>query len=206
MINRSTIIDRLKYLLKIPDATKVIDHLEIVARSRETLADTIEPYRWGDEQLTEFVNDGVSELKNMRADVERMVSVPHSFTSALSNYTVYRAFAIDNDAQNNNGAISDKYMNLFREQSSAINYFFTDEQLTGFINETIDVLISRRPELRISDTGTLKSNIESDGNYDLPAKFGDCIAHGAAGRAAYHAKNDQAQYFFEQFNGALQTI
>ena len=191
MINRNAIIDKLKYLLKIPDATKFINIPEIVSRAREILADTVEPYRWGDDQLTEFVNDGVSELKNMRADVERMASVPHPFTSALSNYTVYRAFAIDNDAQNNNGAISDKYMNLFREQSAAVNYFFSEEQLTGFINETIDILISRRPELRIDNNGNLKSNIESGENYDLPAKFGDCIAHGAAGRAAYDAEAEE---------------
>lgn len=139
MIARNTIIEKLKYLLKVPDTADSINPAEIVLRAREILADTITPYRWSDNQLTSFVNDGVSELKNLRADVENMVNIPHHFTSALANYTVYRAFALDNDAQNNNGAISDKYMNLFREQSAAVKYFFTDEQLTDFIQEAVNL-------------------------------------------------------------------
>lgn len=206
MIQRSTVIDKLNYLLKIPDATRSIEPGEIVLRAREILADTIVPYRWGDEQLSEFVNDGVSEIKNLRADVERMTSVPHPFTSALSNYVVYRAFSIDNDAQNNNGAISDKYMNLFREQAAAIKYFFTEDDLTEFIDEAVNLIIARRPELRIAENGTLKTAIIVNSEYDLPERFTDVIVSGAAAKAAAHSKNEMAQYFSEQFTGALQTI
>ena len=206
MIQRSTIIDKLNYLLKIPDATRSIEPGEIVLRAREILADTIVPYRWSDEQLSEFVNDGVSEIKNLRADVERMTSVPHPFTSALSNYVVYRAFSIDNDAQNNNGAISDKYMNLFREQAAAIKYFFTEDDLTEFIDEAVNLIIARRPELRIAENGTLKTAIIVNSEYDLPERFTDIIVAGAAAKAAAHSKNEMAQYFSDQFSGALQTI
>lgn len=206
MIQRSTIVDKLKYLLKIPDATRNIEPGEIVLRAREILADTIVPYRWGDEQLSEFINDGVSEIKNLRADVERMTAIPHSFTSALSNYAVYRAFSIDNDAQNNNGAISDKYMNLFREQASAIKYFFTEEDLTEFIAEAVNLIIARRPELRIAADGSLKTEIIVNEDYDLPERFTDVIVDGAGAKAAAHSKNEMAQYYSDKFAQGLQTI
>ena len=206
MILRNTAIDKLKYLLKIPSALKSIDHAEIVLRAREILADTITPYRWSDEQLTDFADDGVSEIKTLRADVDLLTDVPCQFTSALSNYVVYRAFALDNDAQNNNGAISDKYLNIFREQSDAVKYFFTDEKLNEFADDAVDVIISRRPELRLAADGTLKNSIVTDTGYDLPERFTDVIVSGAAASAAAHAKNEMAQYFSEQFTGALQSI
>lgn len=206
MINRSAIIDKAKFLLKIPSGVESINAAEIITRARENLADTIEPYRWSDEQLTGFVDAGIAELKNMRSDVERMESTPDAFTSALANYTVYRSLAIDNDAQNNNGALSDKYMALFRDQANAVQYFFTDEHLSQFADDTVDIVIARRPELRINADGSLKPSVTSAESFDLPTRYTDLIAHGTAARAAIHAKNEQAQYFFEQFNGALQLI
>lgn len=206
MILRNTVIDKLKYLLKIPSASKSIDHSEIAQRAREILADTVTPYRWSDEQLADFANDGVSEIKTLRADVELMTDVPYQFTSAISNYVVYRAFALDNDAQNNNGAISDKYLNIFREQSAVVKYFFTNEKLAEFADDAVDLIISRRPELRIAADGTLKTSIIADSAYDLPERFTDVIVSGAAASAAAHSKNEMAQYFSEQFTGALQTI
>lgn len=206
MILRNTVIDKLKYLLKIPSADQSIDHAEIAQRAREILADTVTPYRWSDEQLADFANDGVSEIKTLRADVDLMTDVPYQFTSAISNYVVYRAFALDNDAQNNNGAISDKYLNIFREQSAVVKYFFTNEKLAEFADDAVDIIISRRPELRIADDGTLKTSIITNSEYDLPERFTDVIVSGAAASAAAHSKNEMAQYFSEQFTGALQTI
>lgn len=206
MIQRNAVIERLKYLLKVPVAINRINNSTVASRARETLADTIEPYRWSDKQLATFVDDGISELKGIRSDVERLGYAPDAFTSPVANYTVYRALAVDNDAQNNNGTLSDKYLAIFREQAAGMPYYFSDEQLAEFADKSVTLIISRRPELRISANGTIKDITADDNYYDLPERFFQAVVDGAASFAAAHSKNEQSQYFFEQFNGALQTI
>lgn len=206
MIIQSTVIGRLQYLLKVPQQSNLLDVTEVCSRARENLADTVTPYRWSAEQLAEFVSDGAAELKTIRSDVALLDNIPDAFSSALANYTVYRALALDNDAQNNNGALSDKYLNLFISQASAVPFFFTDEQLEKFADETVTDLIAKRPELRLSAGEALKENIKVTDGWDLPERFADAVTFGAAGRAALHSRNDTANYFFEQYNGALKTI
>jgi hypothetical protein len=206
MIIQSTVIDRLQYLLKVPQQSHLLDVAEVCSRARENLADTVTPYRWSAEQLAEFVSDGAAELKTMRSDVALLDNIPDAFSSALANYTVYRALALDNDAQNNNGALSDKYLNLFISQANSVPFFFTAEQLEKFADETVTDLIAKRPELRLSAGETLKENIKVTDGWDLPERFADAVIFGAAGRAALHSRNDTANYFFEQYNGALRTI
>jgi hypothetical protein len=142
----------------------------------------------------------------MRSDVALLDNVPASFEPAVTNYCVYRALALDNDAQNNNGALSDKYLNLFISQTKAVPYFFTEEQLGIFADDTVTDIISKRPELRISADGTIKENIKTADGWDLPDRFIDAVVSGAAGRAAAHSRDDSANYFFDQYNGALRTI
>lgn len=210
MIQRDTLVNKLKFILKIPDSiTKAVAEV-ITARARETLADTVEPFRWSQEQLNSFVASGISDLKNIRSDVEELGYAPDAFTSALANYTVYRALALDNDAQNNNGALSDKFFTLFKQQSEEVKYFFTDSQLEDFSDQSTIDLVSLRPELRISGDGTLKAQIKTTSenmvSYDIPERFTDAIAFGAAFIAAVHSKNDNANYFREQFQGALKIV
>ena len=206
MIIQSTVIGRLQYLLKVPQQSNLLDVAEVSSRARENLADTVTPYRWSAEQLAEFVSDGAEELKTMRSDVALLDNIPDAFSSAIANYTVYRALALDNDAQNNNGALSDKYLNLFISQANAVPFFFTAEQLEKFSDETVTDLIAKRPELRISAGETLKEKIKVTDGWDLPERFADAVIFGAAGRAALHSRNDAANYFFEQYNGALKAI
>lgn len=212
MIFQSAVIDKLQYLLKTPSADSSLSVTTVYSRARENLADTVAPYRWTDEQLAEFVNGGTAELKNLRSDVAKLDTVPGQFESALANYCVYRALALDNDAQNNNGALSDKYFNLFISQANAVPFFFTDAQLGQFADETVLDLTSKRTDLRISADETLKSTIKIDDadpamvKYDLPERYLDTVVFGAAGRAAVHSKNDTANYFFEQYNNSLRTI
>jgi hypothetical protein len=210
MIQRDTLVNKLKFILKIPDSiTKAVAEV-ITARARETLADTVEPFRWSQEQLNSFVASGISDLKNIRSDVEELGYAPDAFTSALANYTVYRALALDNDAQNNNGALSDKFFALFKQQSEEVKFFFTDSQLEDFSDQSAIDLVSLRPELRIAGDGTLKAQIKTTSenmvSYDIPERFTDAIAFGAAFIAAVHSKNDTANYFREQFQGALQIV
>ena len=205
MISVDTATGRLQYLLKVPPADRLLDVEAVYSRARENLADTVAPYRWTDEQLAEFVDGGITELTTMRSDIARMDDVPENFTAALANYTTYRALALDNDAQNNNGALSDKYLNLFISQTNAVPYFFTKEQFEKFIEETVTDLIAKRPELRISADNHLKEIFTITGDYDVPERFTDTIVFGAAGRAAVHSKNDSANYFFEQYNSGVKT-
>jgi hypothetical protein len=190
----------------VPQQSHLLDVTEVSSRARENLADTVTPYRWSAEQLAEFVSDGAEELKTIRSDVALLDNIPDAFSSALANYTVYRALALDNDAQNNNGALSDKYLNLFISQANSVPFFFTAEQLEKFADETVTDLIAKRPELRLSAGETLKENIKVTDGWDLPERFADAVIFGAAGRAALHSRNDTANYFFEQYNGALRTI
>lgn len=210
MIFQSAVIDKLQYLLKIPSADSSLSVTNVYSRARENLADTVAPYRWTDEQLAEFVNGGTAELKNLRSDVAKLNAVPGQFESALANYCVYRALALDNDAQNNNGALSDKYFNLFVSQTNAVPFIFTDAQLGQYADETVLDLVSKRTDLRIDAEENLKEHIKLDDTeiirYDLPERYTDTIVFGAAGRAAVHSKNDSANYFFEQYNNSLRTI
>lgn len=210
MIIRSAIVEKLHFTLKTLSPTTSITPTDVISRSRETLADTVAPYRWSDNQLEEFLDDGVTDLRTFRSDVTELANIPEAFASALANYVVSRAFALDNDAQNNNGQLSDKYLALFMSQAAAVPFYFTDEQLGQYADETVLDLVSKRPELRIDADGALKEKIrtvnEDSIEYDLPERFTDGIVFGAAGRAAVHAKNDAASYFFEQYNGAVKTI
>jgi hypothetical protein len=207
MIEQSAILRKLHFTLKIiPDQTAAIDMDDVITRARETLADTVAPFRWGAEQLAEFAEGGSAELKILRSDAARMNIVHEAFTTAIANYIVYRALALDNDAQNNNGALSDKYYTLFASAASSVPYFFSESELEQFVSETITDLIAKRTDLRISDDGELKTSIISSSAYDLPERFEDTIVYGAAGRAAIHAKNDAASYFFEQYNAGVTNL
>jgi hypothetical protein len=210
MISQNTVTDKLQYLLKVPFSYSLLSEEKVISHARETLADSVTPYRWEDTQLEEFVSDGIRELKVLRSDLRESDNehIPDAFESAIANYTVYRALALDNDAQNNNGALSDKYFNLFNAQAAAVPFLFTVDELEKFTQEAVTDLIARRPELRITADNTLKENIYLDGTgrYDLPERFADAICFFAAYRAAVHSKNEIANYFLEQYQGALNTI
>ena len=216
IISQNTVTGRLQFLLKVPATISYLSSSNVISRARENLADTVTPYRWSVEQLAEFVSDGIRELKTLRSDLKDRTdsnipdatdsNIPDCFESAIANYTVYRALALDNDAQNNNGALSDKYFGLFNSQAAAVPYIFTDVELQKFTQEAVTDLIARRPELRITADNTLKENINVSGGYDLPERFTDAICFFAAYRAAIHSKNEIANYFLEQYQGALNTI
>lgn len=208
MISQNTVTDKLQYLLKVPFSYSLLSEEKVISHARESLADTKTPYRWSDEQLAEFVSDGIRELKVLRSDLReyKNTEIPDCFESALANYVVCRALALDNDAQNNNGALSDKYFNLFNAQAAAVPFLFTVDELEEFTKEAVTDLISRRPELRIKADNTLKEDINVSGGYDLPERFTDAICFFAAYRAAIHSKNEIANYFLEQYQGALNTI
>jgi hypothetical protein len=210
MISQKTVTDKLQYLLKVPFSYSLLSEEKVISHARETLADTKTPYRWANTQLAEFVSDGIRELKVLRSDLRESDNehIPDCFESAIANYTVYRALALDNDAQNNNGALSDKYFGLFNSQAAAVPFLFTVDELEKFTQEAVTDLIARRPELRITADNTLKENIYLDGTgqYDLPERFADAICFFAAHRAAVHSKNELANYFLEQYQGALTAI
>jgi hypothetical protein len=208
MISQNTVTDKLQYLLKVPFSYSLLSEEKVISHARETLADTVTPYRWSGTQLEEFVGDGIRELKVLRSDLREYdnTEIPDCFESAIANYVVCRALALDNDAQNNNGALSDKYFNLFNAQAAAVPFLFTVKELEQFTKEAVTDLISRRPELRIKADNTLKENINVSGGYDLPDRFTDAICFFAAHRAAVHSKNELANYFLEQYQGALTAI
>lgn len=207
MIDRNTVVDKIKYLLKVPSDTAAINSESTIKRAREILADTIEPYRWSDEQLTEYFNDGISEIRNLRSDMTEYDQIPDAFQAANANYIVYRALAIDNDAQNNNGALSDKFLSLFTSQINSVKYFFTDTQIFKYADTAADYLIAGRSDLRINNDGTLKKNIITQEGYDFPDRFIDAIAYYAAFCGAVHAnEHDRAEYFISQYKGAVSTL
>jgi hypothetical protein len=210
MISQNTVTDKLQYLLKVPFSISLLSEEKVISHARESLSDTVTPYRWEDTLLEEFVSDGIRELKVLRSDLREYdnTEIPDAFESAIANYTVYRALALDNDAQNNNGALSDKYFGLFNSQAAAVPFLFTVDELEKFTQEAVTDLIARRPELRITADNTLKENIYLDGTgqYDLPERFADAICFFAAYRAAVHSKNELANYFLEQYQGALTAI
>jgi hypothetical protein len=210
MINQSAAIGKLHFILKTPVSTPPADTKEITSRARENLADTVPPFRWSQEQLAEFVGGGMAELRNMRSDLKEIEDVPEIFSPALANYVTYRALALDNDAQNNNGALSDKYFSLFISQVSAIPYIFTDERLGKYLDTAASLLVSLRPDLRIGDGGKIKENIRIAGDdgkvsYDLPERFADVIIYSAAADASQQGASDMANYFSDKFQGAWRT-
>lgn len=210
MIDRNTIVEQVKFLLKSPVDSTELKTENVVSRAREILADTIEPYRWSNEQLEKFAGDGVLELRKIRSDVDNSGTVTTLFLSALANYCVYRALALDNDAQNNNGALSDKFFNAFVSLANSAPYKFDAEKLGSFANKALDELIAKRSDLRIAENGEVKSSvivsIDKRPFFDIPDRFADAVAHLAAYYAALHSKNDAAQYFLEQFQEAVSAL
>jgi hypothetical protein len=208
MIDRNTVVEKIKYLLKVPAVSEAIDRSKTVLRARELLADTIEPYRWSDAQLTEYFNDGISEIKNMRSDMDGWSGdIPDAFQSANVNYIVYRALALDNDAQNNNGALSDKFFTIFSSQVNAIKYFFTDLQISKYADDAAAYLVSSRSDLRLNSDGTLKKDVITNERYDFPDRFIDALAYYAAFCGAIHANMDKdAEYMINQYKGAVSTL
>lgn len=207
MIPLSTLAAHVRELLKAPDEYPAIVPASAIARARELLADTIAPYRWSDSQLIGYSDDGLTELAKIRSDVAES-GASTAYTAALANYITYRALALDNDAQNNNGALSDKFFNLFTSLSAATPYYFTDAQLTAYLKEAARQLAALRPELRLDDEGTVMNDLyieataTTPAGFSVPDRFGDALAFFAAYRGAVHSKNDLANYFVEQFNSA----
>jgi hypothetical protein len=211
MINQSAAIDKLLFILKVPSADTPIDTDKVITHARENLADTVAPFRWSQEQLAEFVNGGLTELRVMRSDVASMPDVPEQFTSPIANYVVCRALALDNDAQNNNGALSDKYYTFFAQQAAAVQYFFTREKLGKYLDDAVTELTSVRPDLRIADDGSLKETIRQQDQggsvrYDLPEKFLDVIVCHAAYNACQQSSNSDVNFYLDKFQGAWKTI
>lgn len=208
MIQKTTVIAKVKYLLKVPETDSALDTSNTISRAREILADTIAPYRWSDEQLSNYLNDGISEIKNMRSDMDGWSGdIPDAFQSANVNYIVYRALALDNDAQNNNGALSDKFFAIFSSQVNAIKYFFTDLQISRYADDAAVYLVSSRSDLRLNSDGTLKKDIITNERYDFPDRFIDALAYYAAFCGAIHANMDKdAEYMINQYKGAVSTL
>lgn len=203
MIPLSTLAAHVRELLKAPDAYPAISPADSVARARELLADTVAPYRWGDDQLAEYAGDGLTELAKLRSDVA-VSGASTAYTAALANYITSRALALDNDAQNNNGALSDKFFNLFTSLSGAAPYYFTDAQITDYLKEAARQLGTLRPELRVNASGEVVTDFynETASGFNLPDRFADALDFFAAYRGAVYSKNDLANYFIEQFNSA----
>lgn len=208
MISKTSTIEKLRYILKVPETGTALDSSKTISRARETLADTIAPYRWSDEQLSQFLDDGIAEIKNLRSDMDNWLGViPDAFRQALANYIVHRALALDNDAQNNNGALSDKFLQLFTSQAGAIKHFFTDSQLEEYADLAVEKLIAQRTDLRIGDNGELKTEIILADKYDLPERFTEVIADYAAFLASFHAKdNAGAEFFVNLYNQGVATL
>lgn len=206
MILLSDLVAKVRELLKVPGTRAAFVNADAVSRARELLADTTAPYRWSDTQLTAFCGDGLTELAKIRSDVATS-GASTEYTAAVANYIVYRALALDNDAQNNNGALSDKFFNLFTTLTSATPYYFTEAQITAYLKEASRQLATLRPELRIGDDGVMtdlyvEATATSPAGFSVPVRFGDALAFFAAYRGAVHSKNDLANYFVEQFNSA----
>ena len=203
MIDLSTLAAHVRELLKALDEYPAIVSADAISRARELLADTVAPYRWSDAPLTGYFGDGLTELKKLRSDVA-VSGASTAYTAALANYITYRALALDNDAQNNNGALSDKFFNLFTTLSAAAPYYFTDAQIADYLKESARQMAAMRPELRVNASGEVVTDFynETAAGFDLPDRFADALAFFAAYRGAVHSKNDLANYFIEQFNSA----
>jgi hypothetical protein len=165
--DRKAVIRRVLDVLRPPAAGAALANSSVTSRAREVLSDTVPPFRWSDKQLAEFVSDGLRELKTIRDDIGD--TVPDNFESAIANYTVYRALALDNDAQNNNGALSDKYLNLFISQVQTVRRFFSESKIGDLVNEGIKQLMSMRSDLTSAA--------------DVPEEFSDALADYALARA-----------------------
>lgn len=141
----------------------------VLTQARELLADTITPYRWPEEQLTRFLDQGLVEVDKLRFDIFSPNSVTGEFTAALAHYVASRAVAQDNDYMQNNGALSEKLLQRFSEMTMAVPFRWTDELLTGFINDGIAAI---RP---------LRRDIGSNGT--VTGDYADAVAKYAASKA-----------------------
>ena len=182
MFTSQSVINLLKIRLKSAVNTVELSNTVVVSRTREILADTVQPYRWIDTQINGFISDGLIELAKMRSDIARNGNKPitSDFEAALSYYAASRALALDNDLQNNNGALSDKLFKMFVELTDVAPYFFEDELLNDYISNAVNLLISIRPDLKLGADGKIIDPMISDGKISLPVQFQPAIVEYAA--------------------------
>lgn len=206
MINRSNVIKNVRFLLKTPTVKIPLEETETVSKAREILADTASPYRWSDTSLLAYLNDGIYELKKRRPDVDALGYATQLYSAPLVNYIVYRALALDNDAQNNNGALSDKFFALFVNGAAEVVFDFSDDTLGEYCDDAVKMIIALRPDLRIDNNGALIDDVFTNGGYLLPERFADAIAFYAARQGALHSANSMAELFDAQFKNQIGTV
>ena len=145
--------------LLLADLSHSVPFLErsiVLEQARELLADSIEPYRWPDDQLIRFYDQGLLEVDKLRNDIAGTSDVTGDFAAALGCYVASRAVAQDNDYQQNNGALSEKLFSRFVELTMAAPFHWQSSDLEEYAGQGIEEIRKLRNDIGMEGTVTVE--------------------------------------------------
>lgn len=206
MIKASEVISsvRLKLLSSpVSEAAFVLIILStIFDKVRESLSDTVEPYRWNN--LDGWGQQGIGDIKQKRIDASYAYNgtvlaaseIRDSFASALYHYVLARAYDKDAGISGNNLSLSQENDKHYLDILGSVSYFYPATILLDGINNGIQAIIRYRPDVLLTGTGLMRDPElikVVDDNIDLDAGFKNALINYCAYEAVLAVSKDLKQ-------------
>jgi len=123
---------------------------------RIALSDTVATYRWSDGVLSTYIQDGIANIKQKRADaISPDGSVRDGFATALYFYALARAYDDDAGLTPNNKSLSQSYDAQYQNELEIALYFYTDTNISTSIAAAISTVKSKRIDANYAYDGTV---------------------------------------------------
>ena len=142
LLTKANILTKVKAKLQIRP-TGLLAPSTVIAKVRESLGDTVETYRWSTASLTAFLNLGIDDIKQRRADAG---DVTDCFATALYFYVLARAYDADSGVDEYNSTLSQVNDKKYLESLSATLYLYSDTNLNDAIDEGLIDIKNKRTD------------------------------------------------------------
>ena len=150
-IVKSEVLDSVKIKLQARQSS-LLNPSSVISNVRESLGDTVAPYRWSDSSLDSFLQLGIDDIKQRRDDSG---TVSDSFAPALYFYVLARAYDADSGISDNNTALSQINDKRYLENLNSVLYFYSDSTLNDAIDEGIVDIKQKRSDANYSYAGSV---------------------------------------------------
>ncbi len=186
-----------------------INQTEILKEVRYKLDDSVSPYRWSDEDLKSYINEGIRDILLKRSDCAKKNTsmIRDKFSSALVAYAA--ACAFEHEAEDKNDAERRNfYWEKYQAELRAVPFRWETEALVAFAASGIREVIRRRVDCR---SVVLDSEISDSSTLPISDKFENAIIHYILSRALeesldYPNASEKYKLHRERFLEEIQSV
>ena len=169
--------------------TGAVNKVQVLSNVRLNLNDSVEPYRWTDKKLNEYIDSGCNEIQCRRKDAcGKYNAVSSRFEGAVTAYVSARAF--EHEAEDQSDAERSQYFRaLYEKEIKDAPAVWLDADLKGFIAEGVQTIQNRR--------------------YALPAgvRYEQCVVDFALARAfEYTGDAEKFAAYNSKFEAELKEV